>query len=337
MIGSTHTASKATAGLLALAGLITLGGLTAGAHGQVVPPAPKAPPTPPPAYTPPPPPPAPTPPPAPEPEVKVPEIVQKDAKGKVVVYTIPADEVAIGMLQGLDESKAALREQVKVERRAKLDARLAGNVAPALTVRSAMRNIDGISMQQAIAMRAQVQAVNFQPSLADMMVSAGALTPRQADACKKAATNYSLALMREQEELQGKSSAETQRWIPVNAARLASLEGLTAFDRLLRQAGERWPEIKAKLQPAVDATPELAAAEALLAAASGPDKANAMEAVIAKLNAEQQSQVIKAVATPMPASPVVPDGVRPGGGATPPPTARPVQAKPVPTAEPAKK
>lgn len=312
------------------AALVALTGLASLSMAQVVPPAPKAPPAPPPAYTPPAPPPPAAPAPPPEPEVKVPDIVQRDAKGTVIEYPIPADEVAIGMLEGLDPAKAALRDQVKLERRAKLDARLATNVAAALSVRAAMRNPDAIQMQQIIAMRSQIQAVNFQPSMADMMVSAGALTPRQAEACKKAANAYGLALMKQQEEKQGRSSAETQRWIPVNAGRMASLEGLTAFDRLLRDAGEKWPQIKPTLKPAVDESPELAAAETMLASATGPDKASAMEAVISRLNADQQAQVIRAVATPMPTNPVVPDGVRPGGGASPPPgtTARPVRATP---------
>lgn len=314
-----------------------LAGLTCGAMGQAVPPAPPAPPTTP-RYVPPPPPPAPVVPPAPAPEpvVPTPDIVERDAKGNVVVYSVPADVVALGRLT-LSEEKASLREQVKAERAARLEQRIAANATAALSVRSVLRNLDTMRMEDLMAMQRPVQAMNMQPSTATMLQQSGAITPRELEAVNAAVRNYDLVLRKNMEERLGAQSPEMRTWMVAHAVRTATLEGAAALERMLARAGERWAQIKAGLNPPVPPSPALEALEAQVQAAGSPgERAQLMEQVLMLLDDQQRTAVLTAVATPIPSNTVIPQAApsapvgqpqpvrvqpgepRPGGAPTPP-------------------
>ncbi len=286
--------------------LAALAGLTCSAMGQAVPPAPPAPP-PTPRFVPPAPPPAPVVPPAPAPEpvVATPDIVERDAKGDVVVYSIPTDVVALGRLT-LSEEKASLREQVMAERAARLEQRIAANATAALSVRSVLRNIDSMRMEDLMAMQRQVQAVNMQPNTATMLQQSGAITQRELEAVNAAVRNYDLVLRRNKEERLGAQSPEMRNWMVAYAVRNATLEGASATERMLARAGERWGEIKAGLNPPVDSSPALEAIEAQVRAAGSPgERAQLMEQVMMLLSDQQRTAVLAAVATPVPSNTVI--------------------------------
>jgi hypothetical protein len=229
--------------------------------------------------------------------VPTPDIVERDAKGDVVVYSVPTDVVALGRLT-LSEEKASLREQVMAERAARLEQRIAANATAALSVRSVLRNIDSMRMEDLMAMQRQVQAVNMQPNTATMLQQSGAITQRELEAVNAAVRNYDLVLRRNKEERLGAQSPEMRNWMVAYAVRNATLEGASA--------GERWGEIKAGLNPPVESSPALEAIEAQVRAAGSPgERAQLMEQVMMLLSDQQRTAVLAAVATPVPSNTVI--------------------------------
>jgi hypothetical protein len=318
--------------LMAACGLAQ--GLSPVAQAQVMtPPPPKPAPTAP--YTPPPPAPAPAPTPAPtqapasapEAPIAPPDLAELDAKGKLVVYQTPTEEIALGKLK-LSPDTESLREAVRAERRARLEERLWQNATSALTIRSIYRTIGSAKMEDLLALQRPVQAVQVQPSLATMYQQVNAIRAVELTAVTESVKNYDLKLRLEREKQLGTNSPEMRNWIVSSAVRSAVMEAMIALDRMLVAAANDWSKIKTTLDPKLDDS-AFAPLEAQVASAASPaQKAEVMEKVLLMLSEPQRTQVLKAVATPLPTKSVLPTQPAPGA----PNVMRPQPVNPRPTA-----
>lgn len=301
--------SRAMSGRSVSAWLVMAAGLCVSgvAIGQVVPPVPPAP-APTPAYEPPAPPP---PPPVPVAAkvVETPNIVERDAQGRLVVLTQTSDEAALSKMT-LEAEKSGLRAQVIEERRARVHAMLSKQATTALSVRKAMPTIDGMELQGVMELAPQVRLLNVQPSLGTMMMQAGAISQPELDAVNRAGQAYNQALAKEADP-DNKGGGGAMQAIARTQMRRAVFEAMREYDVLLLKLAGQWAGVKGTLGEFSDAA-ALAAAEAKVASATSDGaKIEAMLGVLSTLNAEQQGKALSAVATPTPANPVVPASAPP--------------------------
>lgn len=248
------------------------------ALGQIVTTVPPA--TPPaPPYTPPAPPPAAPPAPA-APAVATPDLVKKDAAGKAIPLTEPAEFVAIDALNLPADRKAKI-DLVKTQRRAMMDGTLIKNASDAVLVRSKLATLDKAEFNDLVGLQKPLQGLMLKERYIDMLVQGGAISQAEATAARDAVTNYGRAMQEALKEAGGNDIMKTAALSARYNIRTNSREAMVAFEEMLTK-------LAAKLGKSPDE-----AATALGAA-----------------SADDQMKMLVPVATPMPMTiePVKPAG-----------------------------
>ncbi|MCA3004676.1 MAG: hypothetical protein LW650_14935 [Planctomycetaceae bacterium] len=304
--------------VLAMGGAMPLSALA-----QVVPPAPPAPPPTAPFEPPPPPPPAPPAPP-PAPEVPAPDLIKRDANGRVIPLTIPTEDAALAAL-GIKPEAQSKADQVRLERRALLERHLTRQLASALKLRAGLPTItDKTELGTLMGMIINARDLVLQPTLVPMMQSAGVFGAPEGDALKKAVDGYIAALGKDTQEalkdqpidVQGAATAR------VNLRRIV-IEPMREFNTLLARAAENWASIKPGLDLKIEGDAALAAEKAVTEA-KPEGRADAMAKLLEALPGDKAPSVLEKVWTAFPETRLVPDpvpGARPGTAT---PTIQPV-------------
>lgn len=314
-----------------LAGMIVMlvGGSTG--LGQLLPTVPEATPKSP-DYTPPPP--APVTPPAPAaptpPPVATPDLVKKDADGKVIVLTVPTEEAALAMIK-LDPSQESKVMQVRMERRARMDALIAQHPGDALELRRVVMMLDEVTdLTLLVRSRTMMNSVMVSKSLSEMLSSAGAITPQQQKAVSEAATAYGKALNDEaMAKVKGKGDLNLSG-LTIAKANIprSTREFMRDFNRMLVALANRWGEVSPMLgEVAKGAEAEI---KAVSAAKDDAGRADAMAAVLRKLDEPTQKKLLAMVASPTPENPIVP----PDAPKAPAPTKTTIEQVPAPDFKP---
>lgn len=288
-----------TGGVSVMAGVI---GLASVAAAQVVVPAPPAP-APTPEYQPPARPMTPPPPPPPAPEVPVPDLVQRDASGRVVEILTPTEEAALAAMK-LDDAKKSQRQAVATERRALMQRVVARNSKHALQMRGLLPRLDTINnLGELVGYGDATRALQIQPGLIQNMTTTGAITQREAEAANKAVTNYTQALGKQINDDSGGDRSKSGPTIArVNIRRL-TLEAMREFDFLLLECANRWQEIKGRATVEAPADKE----SALAAAKTDAAKVAAMADLLAAMPEPAQYAVLDLACMPLPAKRQLPD------------------------------
>lgn len=244
---------------------------------QIVPPAPAAT-TPAAPYTPPPPPPPPAANPVGQPgavtsagpAVTPPNLVQKDAAGKVTELTIPAEFAAVEALNLPADRKAKI-EAVKTQRRAMMDGTCIQRCTDVCLIYTKLPVLEKTEFNDLVALQKPLQSLVLKPPFIDMLVQQGALTSAEGDAARTAVNNYNTAMQMMLKEQGGNDIMK----IAGQAARMnirgISRESMIAFDDMLTKAAAKTGKSKEELV-------------AMLGAA----------------DAETQQRMLVPVATPMP-------------------------------------
>ena len=266
-----------TRSTIAAAGLSLLA-LAPMSFAQIVPPAPAAT-TPAAPYTPPPPPP---PPPAGapggqpgtvapvSPGITPPNLVQKDAAGKVTELTIPVEFAAVEALNLPADRKAKI-DGVKTQRRAMMDGTCIQRCTDVCLIYTKLPVLDKTEFNDLVALQKPLQSLVLKPPFIDMLVQQGALTSAEGDACRAAVNNYNTAMQMMLKEQGGNDIMK----IAGQAARMnirgISRESMIAFDDMLTKAAAKTGKSKEELV-----------------------------AMLGSADAETQQRMLVPVATPMP-------------------------------------
>lgn len=290
---------------------------------QIGVPAPAATPTAP-VFTPPPPPPpaAPVPQPPPTPEVPIPDLVTKDASGKLVVLTIPTHEAALQKMTLRPDQQEKYR-QVRQERSALYDRHLTRNLKSMLQVRSLLPNVnDKADVGTLMKWMPPARDVVLPMNLSKMLTGAGVIEAREAEAITKAEDNYVKAAT---EQVKADFQASMDQGVEMgrfNFKRMSN-EPLREFDRLLGTFRARWSEIKPKLGAL---SPEAAAAEAKMLAGGDPRAAGDAACELLAALGDKAAAALEVIWTPLPENRLVPDSaLQPQTAA---PARPPVRAQP---------
>ena len=274
------------------------------ATAQVMVPAPAATPASP-AFTPPPPPPPPPPQPPAEPEMLIPDLVSKDASGKLVILGVPTEEAAI-LKMGIKADQQSKFDQIRKERSALYDRHLTTYLKDMLAVRGVIPLINepadlGSTIKWLIPARAAVLPMQ----LSKMLTGAGVISTREAETVQKAVDGYVKAAT-EQVKIDFKDKTLEQG---VEVARFnfkrMSVEPVREFDRMALTLASNWSTVKAGLG---ELTPEATAAAAAMTAAGDPKaKVEGAATLLKALPPETASKALEAVWAPLPANRLVPD------------------------------
>lgn len=293
--------------------------LSGGALAQVIPPAPSKP-APTPAWEPPPPP---EPPkvevaPPPPPPMPAPDIIQRGADGKVVMFTEPVEEVAVAKLAIAPEKKA-LFDAVRAERSVLFQRRLASLGEKVLRGREGFAKVwADPNFDRSMDFLAVGRELMLSPPLHRQLQAAGVISEQEYDAADRAIKAYSAELAKElRAELEtAPMSAQMQRTVNVNLRRMTP-EIIRETDNLLRAAGSRWGEITAGAT--LNPTDKAAFAEAMKAFGNGSPTPDAVAKALSLLPPEEVKGLLERAAPPLPAAEnrVIPDAP------TPPPPSRP--------------
>ncbi|CAN5839087.1 hypothetical protein BH11PLA1_BH11PLA1_18890 [soil metagenome] len=262
-----------------------------------------------PAYVPPPAPPMVTPPAPPPaaPTIAAPELIKKDAAGRIERLTLPSEEAAMAAL-ALDPASAAKRSQITLERRAYQDQLITAAPKHALELRRVVKNIDTINDTNVlVATRIQhmTPVMLAKKSLATMMVEGGGISAAEQKAITDASNAYNNAVFQETS-----ADLRTQKadmgtaqltWAKQNIPR-SSVEFSRAFERMLTDLATRWKDVAA-------ANPDIAGklkddGMKMTSASTSEAKADLVAAALAKLSDEEATKLLSMVATPMPAQPL---------------------------------
>lgn len=269
---------------------------------QVVVPAPA--PTPAtPAYEPPSASPKPPAPPPPAPEITPPDIIKRGADGKIIETTEPLDEVALAALK-LDEAKKELREKILAERAAMMDRLVARNTGHAIKLRELFRKIDKVdNLSELMAYGDDTRALQLQPGIIQNMVTASAITQREAEAANKAVQAYGVAFNKQINDAANGDRMITGPAVARSSVKRLTLEPMRSYNRMALEAANHWNDVKARVT--VEGPKDLEAA--LSAAKDDAAKIDAMTALLMALPEPAQAAVMEAVARPLPTPRLIPD------------------------------
>lgn len=278
---------------------------------QVVPPAPPKP-EPVPAWAPPAPPEPPPAPPAPPPPLTPPDIIKRDAAGKVAMFDRPAEEVAVEAL-GVPDDKRALYERVRAERSVLVQRHLAGKGAAALRARPrVLEALANPAYERSMDVLAPLKDLGVSPPLPKMLELAGVYDARQAEAAQKAVSAYINEVNKDlRAEIAGLSVSEQMaRTANVGLRRMAP-EFLREFDALLLRAASEW---SAKGAMAALNPKDKVKFDQLIAQATGTPRPgdtsvriDAMAQALALLPDDEATGMLDRAAPPAPTDRVIPD------------------------------
>ena len=288
--------------LTAISTFLTIAGHTAVA--QVMVPAPGATPASP-AFTPPPPPPPPQPQPAPEPEMAVPDLVSKDAGGKLVMLGLPTEEAAV-LKMGIKADQQSKFDQIRKERSALYDRHLTTHLKDIMALRDVTPMINepadlGSTIKWLIPARAAVLPMQ----LSKMLTGAGVISTREAEVVQKAVDGYVKAATDQvKTDFKDKTMEQGVEVARFNFKRM-SVEPVREFDRMALTLANNWTTVKTGLG---ELTPEATAAAAAMTG-TGDSKAKVEGAVtlLKALPPETAAKALEAVWAPLPANRLVPD------------------------------
>ncbi len=288
--------------ITAITTFLTIAGHAAMA--QVMVPAPAATPASP-AFTPPPPPPPPPPQPAPEPEMAIPDLVSKDANGKLVLLSVPTEEAAV-LKMGVKADQQSKFDQIRKERSALYDRHLTTHLKDMMALRDVTPKINepadlGSTVKWLLPARAAVLPMQ----LSKMLTGAGVISTREAEVVQKAVDGYVKAATDQvKTDFKDKAIEQGVEVARFNFKRM-SVEPVREFDRMLLTLSGNWPTVKAGLG---ELTPEATAAAAAMMAASDPKaKVDAAASLLSLLPPETATKALEAVWSPLPANRLVPD------------------------------
>ncbi len=289
---------------------------------QIGVPAPAATPTAP-VFTPPPPPPPPAPQPPPAPEVPVPDLVTKDAKGKLVALGIPTHEAALQKMT-LRPDQQEKYQQVRKERAALYDRHLTRNLKSMLQVRSLLPNVnDKADLGTLMKWMPPARDVVMPMNLSKMLTGAGVIDTREAEAISKAEDNYVKAAT-EQVKADFQSSMDQGVEMGRFNFKRMSNEPIREFDRMLFTFRSQWSAIKSKLG---ELSPEAAAAEAKILAGGDPRLVGDATCELLTALGDKAASALEMIWTPLPTNRLVPDAaLQPQTAA---PARPPIKAQPV--------
>ncbi len=243
--------------------------------------------------------------PAPAPAVKTPDLIKRDAAGKVIRLTVPTEEAAMSMIE-LDPSTIERRMLLTMERRAHQDALIVKNPKDAISLRATVRDINTTEDSSRLV-RARTLMNNLlimSKSYSAFMAEGGGITSAEQKAIADASRAYVDAITAEvNESIKGRGDFNLSlvSFARANVPR-SCLEFNREFNRMLVDAGKQWSTVRT-------AAGDLSAASALEPAiTSAKDDAALADAVVAVLSAiepDAASAILKKVATPMPDKPLV--------------------------------
>ncbi len=275
---------------------------------QVVPPAPPKP-EPTPSWEPPKPPEPPPAPPAPPPPLTPPDIIQRDANGRVIVLERPAEEVAVEAL-GVPDDKRALFERVRAERSVLWQRHLAGKGG--LAVRTRPRVLEAVGnpgYERSMDVLAPMKELTITPPLPKMLELAGVYDARQSEAAQKGVTLYVNELNKDlKAQIQDVSVSEQMARTANLSLRRTAPELLRELDALLLRAASEWSSngAGANLNPK-----DKVQFDQLIAKATTPGdskvRIDAMAAALALLPDAEAAGMLERAAPPAPTDRLIPD------------------------------
>lgn len=280
------------------AGVVGVG--AGGARGQLigkVPPASAATPE----YVPPTPPPPPPPPKPVEPEKPLPKLAVVESNGKIRRYPQGAERAAVEMY----DFDAATREKiagVEAARWVELERSVAEKVEEVVEARRTLEKLDEVKDFNAFDRAKQVATPLTTERLIDRLMRDGAITPAQRSRLDQMVTEYKTALGEEMRGGTGEDLSKIVGAVAQDAFVKATLDMLTAFDRLLDRAAGRLGGLEETLglkddQRAAYELAERAAARAPEGEAGRVQRVEAVRKLVMEtLAPEQRKALIGAVA-----------------------------------------
>lgn len=234
--------------------------------------------------------------PAPEPEPEIPaiDLVKKDAAGKIIPLTAPAEEVAVEeVLKHLKGEAADKLRKLIEDRRAAAENAVARNATAALNARSQLAGLEEIKgMRELSSVNTEMLPAKVKPELIDMAQQLRVMTPKQIKIARDALKAYRDAYT--------KSSSDVEPMIRLNV-RFNAIEPMRALDDLLVRLADKWSDVRGGIGLTDDQTRAIAAAEkAFGSAPAGKAKSDALAAILKQLSSQQASTALLMVAATMP-------------------------------------
>ena len=249
--------------------------------------------------------PAPAPAQAAAPAIKAPDLIKRDAQGKVIRLQVPTEEAALSMLE-LDPSTIERRMLLTMERRARQDALIVEFPTDALKLRDTLRDINTITEPaRLVASRTLMnKLVIMSKSYSQFMAEGGGITSQEQRAIIDGNTAYVKAITEEvNEQVRGKGDPTLSMiaYARANVPR-SCMEFNREFNRMLVETGKQW----SMLRPLAGDLSKASTIEGAISSAKDDDaRASAVAAVFATMEPEAMSAVLKKVATPLPEKPLV--------------------------------